>query len=73
MLQWVPSHCGLLGLGNKKADYPAKLGSHKKQPLNGISFHLAKTHIKAAVRSQIKNKRNTVQNTRRKTGRSYKK
>jgi ribonuclease HI len=56
MLQWVPSHCGLLG--NKKADYLAKLGSHKKTP-NRISFHSAKTHIKAAVRSQVKNKWNT--------------
>jgi ribonuclease HI len=28
MLQWVPSLCGLLG--NEKADYLAKLGSHKK-------------------------------------------
>jgi hypothetical protein len=44
----------------KKADYLAKLGSHKKQPPNRISFHSAKTHIKAAaVRSQVKNKWNT--------------
>jgi hypothetical protein len=58
MLQWVPSHCGLLG--NEKADYLAKLGSHtKKQPPNRISFHSAKTHIKAAVRSQVKDKWNT--------------
>jgi ribonuclease HI len=57
ILQWVPSHCGLLG--NEKADFLAKLGSHKKQPPNRISFHSAKTQIKAAVRSQVKNKWNT--------------
>jgi hypothetical protein len=53
----LPSHCSLQG--NEKADYLAKLGSHKKQPCNRISFHSAKTHIKAAVRSQVKNKWNT--------------
>jgi hypothetical protein len=57
MLQWVPSHCSLLE--NEKADYLAKLGLHKKQPHNRISFHSVKTHIKAAVRSQVKNKWNT--------------
>jgi hypothetical protein len=57
ILQWVPSHCGLLG--NEKADCLAKLGSYKKQPPNGISFHSAKAHIKTAVRSRDKNKWNT--------------
>jgi ribonuclease HI len=32
MLQWVPSHCGLVE--NEKAEYLAKLGSHKKTPPN---------------------------------------
>jgi ribonuclease HI len=54
ILQWVPSHCGLLG--NEKAGCLAKLGSYKKQPPNAIPFHSAKAHIKAAVRSQVKNK-----------------
>jgi hypothetical protein len=43
VLQWVPSHCGLLGI--EKADCLAKLGSYKKQPPNKISFHSAKAHI----------------------------
>jgi hypothetical protein len=50
-----------LGLpGNEKADCLAKMGSHKKQSPNGtVSFHSAKAHIKAAVRSRVKNKWNT--------------
>jgi hypothetical protein len=35
------------------------MGSYKKQPPNKISFHSANAHIKAAVRSQVKNKWNT--------------
>jgi ribonuclease HI len=58
MLQWVSSHCGLIG--NEKADYLAKMGSNKKQPPNRISFHSVTAHIKAAVRSQVKNKWNKV-------------
>jgi hypothetical protein len=56
-LQCVSSHCRLLG--NQKADYLARMGSHKKQTPNRISFHSAKTHIKAAVGSRVKNKWNT--------------
>jgi ribonuclease HI len=65
VLQWVPSHCGLLG--NEKADYLAKLGSHKKQPPNRISFHSAK-HI-SKLQLDLKSKTNGIQNPRRKTGR----
>jgi hypothetical protein len=57
ILQWVPSYCGLPG--NEKAYDLAKMGSYKKQPPNGISFHSAKAHIKAAVRSRVKIKWNT--------------
>jgi hypothetical protein len=64
-----PSHCGLLE--NEKADYLAKLGSHKKQPPNRISFHLTKTHIRAEVRSRVKKKKSTRKQIPRirKTGR----
>jgi pyruvate/2-oxoglutarate dehydrogenase complex dihydrolipoamide dehydrogenase (E3) component len=44
-------------LGNKIADRLAKMGSYKKRPPNKISFHSA--HIKAVVRSRVKNKWNT--------------
>jgi hypothetical protein len=53
----VPSHCGLLGI--KKANYLAKMGSHKKKTPSTLSFHSAKAHIKAVVRSRVKNKWNT--------------
>jgi ribonuclease HI len=50
ILQWVPSHCRLLG--NEKADCLLKMGSHKKQPPNKISFHSAKAHIKVKTKNE---------------------
>jgi ribonuclease HI len=39
VLQCVPSHCRQLG--NEKADYLAKMGSHKKKSRHSIEYHSA--------------------------------
>ena len=48
-LQWVPSHCGVLG--NEQADRMAKLGAQKEQPDNSVSFQEMKALIKTMFRA----------------------
>ena len=43
MLQWIPSHCGVLG--NEQADRMAKLGALKEQPDNSVNYTEMKTII----------------------------
>jgi len=52
-LQWIPNHCDILG--NKKADYLAKLAAKKTPPPGGtISFNKAKNKIKSAMKKVFK-------------------
>lgn len=45
VIQWIPSHCGILG--NEKADKLAKEGAQQDQEENAVSFTEMKTIIKS--------------------------
>lgn len=49
VLQWVPSHCGILG--NEKADQMAKIGAKEKQPNDPVSLTESKTIIKSLFKT----------------------
>ena len=48
VLQWIPSHCGILG--NEEADKLAKHGAYKEQKDNGVSLPEMKTIFKSLFR-----------------------
>ena len=45
VIQWIPSHCGIIG--NEKADKLAKEGAKQDQEENAVSFTEMKTIIKS--------------------------
>ena len=51
-LQWVPSHCGIMG--NEKADALSKAGSKMEQFSHPVTYREAKTIIRNRFRSQWK-------------------
>lgn len=53
-LQWVPSHCGIMG--NEKADALSKAGSKMEQFSHPVTYREAKTIIHNQFRSQWKRK-----------------